>query len=309
MVTNSLSSSSSSGAIFWRDIPRLDGINYTIWKIQMETHLRSLGNEIWEITQNVVTPYNLASGNPPLEKLDKEIENYCREREALLCAHSDYQIMRLIDKSSGNATWDKLETLNEGDPIVKIGKLDGYQVGYENLKMEEDERITAFMEMVNKIVMGIQCCSGTLTEDEIVSKILRALPSTYKMKATTINELRTMANTSVNGDTLVGKLSDFELEEFGPSRVLKTEPSFHASTSATSKKDWEALYTKKLEDMKREDDEFEKLEALFATRVPKGLVGSKYERKALFKCFACNKNGHFASRCPERNSIFEERVR
>ena len=217
--------------------------------------------------------------------------------------------MGLTDKSSGKAIWDKLETLNEGDPTVKIAKLDGYHVRYENTKMEEDERITAFMERVNEIVMGIQCCGGTLSEDEIVSKVLRALPPTYKMKATAINELRTMANTSINRDTLVGKLSAFELEEFGPSGAVKTEPAFHASTSATSKQDWKALYAKELDDMKREDDEFEKLEALFARRVPKGPVGSKYEGKAPFKCFACNKIGHFASRCPERNSRFEERVK
>ncbi|GLJ05840.1 hypothetical protein SUGI_0026440 [Cryptomeria japonica] len=68
-----------------------------------------------------------------------------------------------------------------------------------------------------------------------------------------------MANTSVNRDTLVRKLSAFELEEFGPSRVVKSKPSFHA---------------KELEDMKREDEEFEKFEALLARRVPKGPVGS-----------------------------------
>ncbi|GLJ10718.1 hypothetical protein SUGI_0133690 [Cryptomeria japonica] len=77
--------------------------------------------------------------------------------------------MGLIDKSSGKAMCDKLETLNEGDPTVNIAKLNGYRVRYENLKMEEDERIISFMERVNEIVMGIQSCSGTLSEDEIFS--------------------------------------------------------------------------------------------------------------------------------------------
>lgn len=83
MATNSSSSSSSLGAIFQRDILRLDGTNYIVWKIQMETHLRCLGKEIWEITQNGVTPYNPGSDNPPLANLDKELENDCRERESL----------------------------------------------------------------------------------------------------------------------------------------------------------------------------------------------------------------------------------
>lgn len=168
----------------------------------METHLRCLGKDIWEIIEKGYTPYNPTSGNLALADLDKNIENYCRAREVLMCALTDQQLMGLTDKSSAKVMWDKLQTLNEGDPTVKIAKLDGYRVRYENLKMER----------VNEIIMGIQCCGGSLSEDEIVSKVLRALPLTYKMKATAINELRTMTNTSVNMDILIRKLSAFELE-------------------------------------------------------------------------------------------------
>lgn len=93
---------------------------------------------------------------------------------------------------------------------------------------------------------------------------MRYFPPVYKLKATTINELRTIANTFVNRDTLVGKLSSFELEEFGSSRIAKSDPTFHASTSSTNKNDWKALYAKELEEMKKEDKDFEQLEALFA---------------------------------------------
>lgn len=134
---------------------------------------------------------------------------------------------------------------------MKISKHDGYRVRYENLKMEEDERIIAFMERVNQTVMGIQCCGGTLIEDEIISKVLRTLLLAYKMDATAINKLRTLANTSINKDTLSGKLSSFELEEFGPSGAMKSKPTLNASASPTSKKDWNALYAKELDDMKR----------------------------------------------------------
>ncbi|GLJ09558.1 hypothetical protein SUGI_0111790 [Cryptomeria japonica] len=157
--------------------------------------------------------------------------------------------MGLTDKSTAKAIWDKLENLNEGDPTIQISKLDGYFVRYENLKMEEDERITDFMERVNEIILGIQCCCGSLSEDE--TKLLRALPPTYKMKATITNELRKMENPSINRDILVGKLSTFELEEFGSSGVEKSEPSFHASTSSTGKSDWKVLSAKELEKMKK----------------------------------------------------------
>ncbi|GLJ51639.1 hypothetical protein SUGI_1097500 [Cryptomeria japonica] len=54
-----------------------------------------------------------------------------------------------------------------------------------------------------------------------------------------------------------------------------SQPTFHASTSSTDKKYWKALYEKELDDTKREDEEFEKFEALFSRRVPKGLVGNE----------------------------------
>ncbi|GLJ44357.1 hypothetical protein SUGI_0929360 [Cryptomeria japonica] len=222
--------------------------------------------------------------------------------------------MGLSDRSTAKAVWDKLETPNEGDTTVKIAKLECYRVRYENLKMEEDERISSFMERVNESVLGIQCCGGSLSEYEIVSKVLRDLPPSYKMKVTAINELRTMPNTLVSRDTLVGKLSAFELEEFGPIATINTDLSFKASSlastsSSSNKIDWKTLYAKELEDMKRENEELEELEALFARKMPKGPTGSKYEGKAPFKCFNCNKVGHMASRFPNRHARLREEAK
>lgn len=140
---------------------------------------------------------------------------------------------------------DKLKNLNEGDPTIKITKLVGYRVRYVNLKMEDNERIVVFMERINEIVVGIQYCGGFLSEDKIVSKVLRAIPPAYKMKASAINALRTMEYTSVNKDILIGKLFAFELEEFGSSGAVKSEPSFHASSSTyIAKSDWKDRYAK-----------------------------------------------------------------
>lgn len=135
------------------------------------------------------------------------------------------------------------------------------------------------------------------------------------MKVTAINELRTMPNTSVSRDTLVGKLSTFELEEFGLVATIKTDLAFKASSSATSssssseKSYWKALYAKELEDIRRENEELEELEALFARKMPKGPIGSKYEGKTPFKCFNCNKVGYMASRCPERHARLGEEAK
>lgn len=143
--------------------------------------------------------------------------------------------------------------------------------------MEEHEKNSAFIERVNEIMLGIQCCGGFLSKEDIVSKVLRALPPTYKMKVTTINELRTMLNNFVNRDTLVGKISSFELEEFGLPEATKTNNTFKGSTSSTNMQDLRFFYAKELKDMKKEDDKLEQLKALFARRIPKALIGSMKE--------------------------------
>lgn len=127
------------------------------------------------------------------------------------------------------------------------------------------------------------------------------------MEVTAINDIRTMPNYFFNRDTLVGKIPPFRLEEFGLPRATKVDSAFKASTSLTCKQDWKVLYAKELEEIRKEDEELEQLEALFSRRIPRGPLGSKYEGKSPFKCFACNKIGHFPSRCPKRNSKLEER--
>ncbi|GLJ39976.1 hypothetical protein SUGI_0817840 [Cryptomeria japonica] len=89
-----------------------------------------------------------------------------------------------------------------------------------------------------------------------------------------------MSNTSVTRDTLVGKLSAFEIEEFGPVATIKTDLVFKASTSSASsfdKSDCKAFYSRELEEIRRENEELEELEALFARKMPKDPIGSKYE--------------------------------
>lgn len=176
--------------------------------------------------------------------------------------------------------------------------------------MEDNETISAFMESINEIVLGIQCCGGSLSEGEIVSKVLRYLPPTYKMKVIAINELRIMPNASISRDTLVGKFLAFELEEFGPIVTIKIDIAFKvaASSLSSNKPNCKALYAKEIEEM-RKDEELEELEALFARKMPRGPIGSKYEGKAPFKCFNCNKVGHVASRCLDQHARLREEAK
>src|SRR5271154_3436090 len=53
------------------------------------------------------------------------------------------------------------------------------------------------------------------------------------------------------------------------------------------------------------DDDLEELEALMARRLSRGK--GKFKGKLPIICFSCNKVGHIAARCPDKNEKDERR--
>ncbi|GLJ13134.1 hypothetical protein SUGI_0205960 [Cryptomeria japonica] len=98
--------------------------------------------------------------------------------------------------------------------------------------MGDDENIHSYMDKVNDLVLSIRSVGGKIEEDEIVAKVLRSLPPTYKHKVAAIDEIRSV--TTVTRDVLVGKLAAFKLSKFGES-CGKSKTTFKASLSMSSK--------------------------------------------------------------------------
>lgn len=106
-----------------------------------------------------------------------------------MSALSYFQMTNVMDLETTHEISVKLETFREGDSHVKVAKLQSLKGKYENLKMGEDENITSFMQKVNELLCEIRCVGGVLEVSEIVSKVLRSLPLTYKHKAAAIDEI------------------------------------------------------------------------------------------------------------------------
>jgi len=193
-----------------KDSLKFDGTNFNLRKGRMKCHLRCMGVAYWTM---VTTQYVPPQGGPKTQNEITDAENNLQTMEALLSSLSDSELSNVIDLPTAFEIWQKLELLHEGDKYVKSARLRSLKRKFENLKMREDENITTFMPRVNELVCGIRNVGGVLDEDEIVGKILRSLPASYKIKVAAIEEFR--VHTTVTRDQLAGKLATFEITEFG----------------------------------------------------------------------------------------------
>ncbi|GLJ22097.1 hypothetical protein SUGI_0414300 [Cryptomeria japonica] len=143
------------------------------------------------------------------------------------------------------------------------------------MKMGEDVNITSFMQRVNDLVLNIICTSEVLEEYEIVAKVLRSLPPSYKHKVDAIEEIRTMID--VTRDILIRKLVSFEVSKFGEVPP-KYEFSFKAIVSGKQKYDPREISTmiSRYEEMK------ECPERDRNPKKPFKPYKSKYQRKCYF---------------------------
>lgn len=74
-------------------------------------------------------------------------------------------------------------------------------VGYKSLR--------SYFQRIEKIVVGIKSCDGTILEDKVVWKFLKLLPPTYDNKIIVVKDIITITLV-FNRETLDPKLHKFE---------------------------------------------------------------------------------------------------
>jgi hypothetical protein len=105
--------------------------------------------------------------------------------------------------------WDKLQNIYEGDTKVKEAKLQTYRGQFEQLKMKEDEDITAYFLRVDETVNAIIGLGEEIEESVIVQKILRSLPMRFNPKISALEERSDLD--SISMDELHGIFTAYEM--------------------------------------------------------------------------------------------------
>jgi hypothetical protein len=218
-------------------------------------------------------------------------ENNSKAINALLNGLSDTVFTKVAHCKSAKEIWDKLQNIYEGDSKVKAAKLQTYRGQFEQLKMKEDEDITAYFLRVDETVNAIIGLGEEIEKSVIVQKVLRTLPMRFNPKISSLEERLDL--NSVSMDELHGIFIAYEMRTEQENLDVK-EAAFKASKRSKQKKKEQEEYISS-SDISEDDEEV----ANFVKRLNKGTNG-RYRGKLPLICFNCDGIGHFSNKCPHK---------
>lgn len=273
--------------MYKREVPKLNKANFTVWKSWMKLHKSRIGNFVLELMENGYiepTPSPLT-----LDQLkDRHEHNVTMMELGVAC--TDVKFNDIKDCDTTQKMWDKLNLIYSGDANVKRAKAESLRGRFDDMKMKEGENIVQYTNRLKEVVHAIRAFGGNIDDETVIKKILRTLLPVYAIRISVIHETRATSNLTL--DTLIGKLTTFELNNFNNSVVPSIESTFMSSLKigkSSSKND------KYNNSDSNTNDELDELEALMARRLPKGK--GRYRGKLPLACFNCKEVGHIAARC------------
>jgi len=125
-------------------------------------------------------------------------------------ALNDDDLSHVINCTLAYKVWQFLITTHEGTSQVKMAKIDLLRSQYENFHMHDNESINDMITRFTKITNGLSSLGDKIDNDQRGLNIIRALPTSWKVKSTTLKKLNDKEEMDFMG--LVKNLKAHEME-------------------------------------------------------------------------------------------------
>ncbi|VFQ77079.1 unnamed protein product [Cuscuta campestris] len=219
--------------------PLLRGHNYNFWKGRMRAFLKSLGGGVWRSVETGWTEPRKYSEDLTTSTI-KPFEEYSRTEaiaaefndkalNAIFGAVDSTQYKLISNCDNAKEAWDILEVTHEGDEEVKTAKYQILMTQYENLRMDDKEKIIEFHGRVRDIANQAARLNESIPENKLVLKVLRSLPKEYDMDVKAIRRSHNIKNMTL--DALMGILESIELDMMEDSKRRKPDKQIAFSTT------------------------------------------------------------------------------
>lgn len=151
----------------------------------MQTMFKS--QELWEIVES---GYNEPK-EPPPEPDQKLRDNRKRDAKALFfiqTAVDDDIFPRISSAITAKEAWDIIKHEYFGDKKVIAVKLQSLRSDFDSLKMKDKESIQSYLSKVSGVVNQMKSYGEEISNQIVVSKVLRSLTSNFNHVVAAIEE-------------------------------------------------------------------------------------------------------------------------
>ncbi|VFQ92078.1 unnamed protein product [Cuscuta campestris] len=286
--------------------PFFDGTNYSYWKERMRIFVQSNNFKIWLAIKNGDSLPMKKVGETLIPKDEDEYDESDFKKAQLnatainflYCAVNANDYQKISRCQTANQMWNKLMITYEGTPQVRESKIDLLTHEYELFAMKENELVEDMFERFSNIVNDLDMLGKTLTDKELVRKILRSLTKEWESKVNSIYEGRDY--NVITYDGLRGNLITYETNHLSHTLDVKkrTGIAFKASSQKVEIND---------SDSDSDSDSSTSCDILvecFNEFMKHELNMSK--RKNTSRCHTCGKLGHRKFECPKLKKMSKQ---
>jgi hypothetical protein len=255
--------------------------------------------DVLDVITTVVTPLvEKATASQQATHKEEKKKDY----KALFLIHScvdEDNFEKVGDCDSAKKAWDILEKAYAGVDKANLVRLQTHKRQFELLQMEEKETVNDYITRVTRLVNQMKACGESVSEENIVSKVLRSLTARFDNIVVAIEESKDLK--TMTKDELPSSLEAHEqrMDERGYDKA-KAEVALQARFNEKNKRSkgkWSSRDKKNFQNFGGKDPQNSRGQKGEGTSKDGSQGNYKPLDKSTKRCYNCQKLGHFSRDC------------